>query len=107
MSPIASRIRRSGLRSPAALRKAAGTSLVADIARKSITSPLEARAGVQEPVDEAVARPAPLGAELPGDERVVAGQVESVGQDGLDQPVGIGHLRADHVGPIVEVEARI
>ena len=62
---------RTGPRSPAACRKAAGTSLVADIARNCITSPGDGREMVDEVVDEAVARVAEMRPEVAFDERVV------------------------------------
>src|SRR6476469_2577892 len=99
MSEMASPMSRRGPRSPAALRKAAGTSLVADIGRKSITSLAGPRAALQEPVDEAVARTAPRGTQLPGDERVVPGEVEPIPRDRVDHPGRVGHLGPDHVGP--------
>src|SRR3954449_3715061 len=73
---------RIGPRSPAACRKAAGTSLVADIARNCITSPGGSRQTVDEVVDEAVARSPESRAELSFDERVVARQVETTVEDG-------------------------
>ena len=56
-----SRMRSSGPRLPAALRNAAGTSDVADIGRKGITSPGDARTIAYEVAHEALA-----GATLPG-----------------------------------------
>src|SRR6478672_6282523 len=107
MSAMPSAMSRMGPRPPAACRKAAGTSLVADIARNCITSPGDGREMVDEMVDEAVARVAETGSELPFDERVVAGQVKSVAEDRGRDSVGVEHLRADHLGPIVEVKPRV
>src|SRR6185503_10146726 len=95
MSVIASAMSRRGLRSPAACRKAAGTSLVADIGRKSITSPRAGWSDPEEPVHEPVARPSPPRSELSLDESVVARQVESVAGDGVDDAVRVGDLGAD------------
>src|SRR6188508_1733529 len=102
MSEMASRISRRAPRSPAACRKAAGTSLVADIGRKGNTSITESPAAVEEVVHEACARPAARCAELSFDERRVARQVEPPRCDRLDDAVRVGHLGADHLGPIVE-----
>src|SRR6476659_7289700 len=107
MSATPSAISRTAPRSPAACRKAAGTSLVADIARNCITSPGDGRETVDEVVDEAVARVAETGPELPVDERVVARQVESVSKDRADDAVGVEHLRADHLRSVVEIEPRV
>src|SRR3954453_5023900 len=100
-------ISRIGPRSPAACRKAAGTSLVADIARNCITSSPGGRAAVDEVLDEPVARAAKAGPKLPFDECVVPRQVEPVADDRACDPVCGDDLRADHLGPIVEIEARI
>src|SRR6185503_20179795 len=90
-----------------ACRKAAGTSLVADIGRKGNTSVTESLPAVEEVVDEPSAGAATRRAELPLDERRVARQVELSRRDRVDDPVGIDHLGADHLGPVVEVEAGI
>ena len=76
MSEMPSRMSRRGPRSPAACRKAAGTSLVADIGRKGNTSVTESPPAVEEVVHEAFAGAATRRAELPLDERRVARQVE-------------------------------
>src|SRR3954470_22955391 len=102
---MASWMSRIGPRSPAACRKAAGTSLVADIARNCITSPGRGRESVDEAVDEAIARSAESRPELSFDERVVAGQVESVLEDRARNAGSVEDLGADHVGLIVEVQA--
>src|SRR3954452_20543867 len=104
---MASWMSRIGPRSPAACRKAAGTSLVADIARNCITSPRGSRKTVDEAVDEAVARSSESRAELSFDEGVVARQVETVFEDGGRDSVGIDDLRADHLRPVVEVQTGI
>src|SRR3954447_23318693 len=86
-SSMPSRISRRAPGSPAALRNAAGTSDVADIARKGTTvprpDPLSPRRA-EEPVDEAVARTAVGGTHVAGDEGLVGIQVEPVGGDRLD-----------------------
>src|SRR4029077_4308371 len=100
MSPMPSAMSRTGPRPPAACRKAAGTSLVADIARNCITSPGDGRKTVDEVVDEAVARVPEICPELPLDERVVARQVELVAEDRGRDAVRVEHLRADHLRPV-------
>ena len=57
-----------------------------------------------EALDEALAGTTPGGSELTVDERVIAGQDEASAGDGVDDPVGVGHLRADHLGRVVEVQ---
>src|SRR6188508_1534005 len=104
MSEMASRISRRAPRSPAACRKAAGTSLVADIGRKGNTSTTESLPPLEEVLDEAGARPTARYPQLPLDERWVARQVEPLVRDGIDDPVGVDDLRSDHLGPIVKVE---
>src|SRR6478752_1692165 len=104
MSAMASRMSRSAPRSPAACRKAAGTSLVADIGRKGNTSTTESLPALEEVLHEADARPTTRRAELPMDERRVARQVRSPALDGFDDPVGVDDLRSDHLGPVVKVE---
>src|SRR3954452_11512187 len=107
MSAMPSVISRIGPRSPAACRKAAGTSLVADIARNCITSSPGGRATVDEVLDEPVARAAKAGPELPLDECFVPRQVEPATDDRACDAVGVDDLRADHLGPIVEIEPRV
>src|SRR3954462_11887347 len=107
MSPMPSGTSPIGPRSPAACRKAAGTSLVADIARNCITSSPGARATVDEVLDEPVARAAKVGPKRPFDECVVPRQVEPVPDDRACDAVGFDDLRADHLGPIVEIEPRV
>src|SRR6266550_1337087 len=103
MSAMPSRMSLSGPRSPAACRKAAGTSLVADIARNCTISARGGRDDAQEVVHEAVARAAQAGPELPFDEGVVFVEVEAIVEDGGGDAIGVEHLRADHLGPVVEI----
>src|SRR6187431_855988 len=104
MSEMASRISRTAPRSPAACRKAAGTSLVADIGRKGNTSITESLPAVEEVLDEAGARTAARRPKLPIDERRIPRKVEPPVRDGVDDPVGVDDLRSDHLGPVVQVE---
>src|SRR6478735_5469638 len=107
MSESASRIRRMAPRSPAACRKAAGTSLVADIGRKGNTSTTESPLAVDEVVHEAGTRPTARCPELPIDEGRIPGQIDLPSGDRVDDPVGVDDLGADHLGPIVQVQPRV
>jgi hypothetical protein len=77
---------------------------VADIGRKGTTWLPGGSGRPQEVLDAAAAGATRGGAKLPLEELVVAGQVEPSGRDGVDDAVGIGHLRPDHLGPVVELE---
>src|SRR5580765_2980855 len=107
MSEMASRISRRAPRSPAACRKAAGTSLVADIGRKGNTSITESPPAVEEVLDEAGARPATRRPELSIDERRIPGKVGSPVRDRVDDPVRVDDLRSDHLSPVVQVETGV